>query len=135
MFAARKETSLGCLARSFLQAAGSAAGVAAGAGALAYKKKMEKKAGELSYDELREQLAQDQMIEDVVLEGIDKLAAAGDKSFTAKMKEKMSGIGKAVKAKAGAAGSHVMKHKGKYGIGAAALGGAAYAAKKMKKDK
>lgn len=109
-----------------------AAGVAAGLGALAYKKKMEKKAGELSYDELREQLEVDQAIDAVVYEGIDKLAAAGVKAFSDKVKAKMSAIGKTVAAKGKAAGSHVMKHKGKYGAGALALGGAAYAAKKMK---
>lgn len=111
-----------------------AAALAAGAGALAYRKKMEKKAGEVSYDELREQMIEDAMVDQVVGEGLAKLAGVGAQMAAAKGKAVDAAKAGIAKLKASKAGQHVAANKGKYGMGAAALGGFA-AGRASKKEK
>ena len=114
-----------------------AAALAAGAGAYGYKKHHEKKASELTASELSEIVQEEQYLNAVITEGFSKLAEAGEGAAKSSMTDKMkAGFGK-LKSKAGSAGkavgSHMMKHKGKYGIGAAALGAGAAAHQMMKK--
>jgi hypothetical protein len=98
-----------------------AAALAAGGAAYAYKKHHEKKASELTVSEISDMVAEDQYINSVISEGLNKLAAAGDVA-----KPGMGAKAKAIweKAKAGVK-SNMGKHPGKYMLGAAALGTAA----------
>ena len=110
------------------------AALAAGMGALAYRKKMEKKAGEIPYEELREQMIEDAMVDQVVGDGIAKLAGIGDKAAALKGKTVEGLKAGFAKLKASKAGQHVAAHKNKYMAGGAALGGFA-AGRASKKDK
>lgn len=111
-----------------------AAALAAGAGALAYRKKMEKKAGEISYEEMREQMIEDAQLDQVVFDGIAKLAGMGEKAVALKGKAVDGMKAGFAKMKASKAGQHVAANKTKYMVGGAALGGAALG-RASKKDK
>lgn len=116
-----------------------AALTAAGLGALAYKKHHEKKASELTVEEISQAVAEEMEFNEVVLEGLDKLAAAGKAKAGKGMMEHLKNLGKhfqeaqkkVMKTKAA---KHVAQHSGKYGLGAGALGGAAIAHKMHKED-
>lgn len=105
-----------------------AAALAAGGAAYAYKKHHEKKASELTVSEISDMVAEDQYINSVISEGLNKLAAAGDVA-----KPGMGAKAKAIweKAKAGVK-ANAAKHPGKYMMGASALAaGGAVGANKM----
>jgi len=110
---------------------GVGAGAAAlGLGALAYKKHHEKKASELSVEELSDIVNQENEFNSVVFEGLDKLAAKGKAKAVAGMGAKLKEMAK----KHYASGKkHVSANKGKYGLGAGAALGAigTHAARKM----
>jgi hypothetical protein len=104
-----------------------AAGLALGAGAHALAKRHEKKASEMSVEELTGEVLLKMDVVDVVDEGIEKCASIGAKAM-----DKMKALGAGVKA-------HAKKHGKTYGIGA---GGAAAGAmgshlmhRRSKKDK
>ena len=102
---------------------GGAAALAAGVGALAYKKHHEKKASEISASELADIMNEDQAVDTVVFEGIDKLAAAGKKAVSEGLLAKATSLGKSA-----------LKHKKAIGGGAAA-GAGGFALGRMSKHK
>lgn len=110
--------------------AGALLGATAAGIAMGRKKKgLDKKASaELSLDEISNDVIEQMTIAEVMADGVEKLAAAGEEASkkASKLKEmwaKMKG--------------HVGSHKGKYGLGAGMAGGAAamMAAKKLRSKK
>jgi hypothetical protein len=116
-----------------------ATGLATAGGLYAYKKKKdhEKKASEITAAELAEMVAEDQAVDAVIFEGIEKMAAKAKnkvkkqpgmlgqlKQQALQLKQKAGKAVGQVKTKAKAAGKYMMKHKGPL-AGALALGGTA----------
>ena len=117
----------------------------AGAGAYAYKKHHEKKASELTVAEMSQAVAEDMHFNDVVTEGLNKLAADGEAKApeaAGKFKKSMDWVkakGKKAGEHAAALGSKIKAHPyraGAAGAAALGLGGAGvYAYKKHKEKK
>lgn len=126
-----------------------AAGLATAGGVYAYKKHKdhEKKASEISAVELAEMIAEDQAVDAVIFQGLEKMAAKGkgkakgqkEKGVLDSIQHQASKTWKAAKGHMADAGKMIAKHPGKSVGGALALGGIAGAgihhmAKKKDKD-
>ena len=119
--------------KAHIGAGAAGAAVGAGLGALAYKKSHEKKASEVSASEMAEIVAEEMEFNDVVFEGLDKLAMAGKAKAAKGIMTQIKTLPKEAKKHYEAGKKFVGKHPGKFGLGAgAALGaGVTHAAHKM----
>lgn len=97
------------------------AGAAGGAAGMHLKNKMEKKAADLTVEQISDTILEKLATDAVVDESFEKIAGAGlekAKAFAAKHYAKAKGA-------ASAAGAHVKKHSGKYGLAGGVAAGAA----------